>query len=171
MIWLTIPIVLLVMMIVAIRRKWGGECYADAVTGWAVGAGLAWLGIIIVGATATSIVIGQQKELIKARRDMVILVERYGAVETIIKAYASKYPMEEDLFKNINPLILLKLPEIKSDKFLMEQIKLAISYQTAVFNCRLWINDIKRRLEYHQERWFSPTFASPEYEDLESESQ
>lgn len=163
MIWWIPSVICFLVALIIVRN--GKKKHSDLASGWAV-VGIVIVILTLIGSLIVSgSVIANQKRLVEVGRDIGIVEERFVAIQETIQAYASKYPIEKGLIKHFNPAILLNLPEIKSDTFLMSQIELAVKYQNSIYKFRLKANTIKRCLEFHQERWFSPTFASPYYED------
>lgn len=71
----------------------------------------------------------------------------------IIKKALDKYPMEEDMYKGMNLSILLKLPEIQSDKLLKNNIQIAIESRDQVCKLRLEAVDLKKEIRKISNHW------------------
>jgi hypothetical protein len=99
--------------------------------------------------------------LARIEKDLPIVEKQYEAIVATIQTYARKYPIEEGLLRDLNPKILLKLPEIKSDTFLIEQINIAIEYQQRIYALQLEKNQIWAKAKVYSHRWFMPTLVKP----------
>lgn len=124
------------------------------------------LGIVLaLGLIATGIVIHWQVYLVKAERHLGVAEKQYEQQIIVIRQMAAKYPLEEKLLKELNPALLLKLPEIQSDKVLIKELELALKYKDRIYKILYEKNEMKRHLDFHSYRWFSPTWIAPKYEN------
>ena len=122
MLWIGITIFLLLLWLVLKI----GDCNGGVIGG--VGF-LAIVCLTVVGPATlamTGVVIHYQTELVKVGRNLEIAKEQYETQLVTITSLAAKYPIEEELLRDLNPEILLNLPEIKSDIFLIAQINLGL---------------------------------------------
>lgn len=147
------------------KKESGRRSNDDYAGGFAVAGVIVGLVTLLISLLVTGFVINHQTELIQVNRDIAVAEERFKEIQKTILSYAEKYPIEKDLLKSFNPGILLALPEIKSDSFLVSQIKMAVDYQNSAYELKMKKNSIKQALDFHSHRWFSPTFASPKYSD------
>lgn len=122
--------------------------------------------VLIVSLIISGLVISHETRLDEAIGNLKVAEERFEEIQQTILIYTGKYPLEENLFKNFNPAILFKVPEIKSDEFLINQINLAVKHQNEIFNWKMRVNARKQALDFHGRRWFSPTFEAPNYEGM-----
>lgn len=159
MIW---PVMLVVIVLCGIIHSWIKKDMFDAF-GWWIVSLFGGMGLLIGTGGATYAVIEYQTMLVRLDRNMVVANEQYVQQMEIVKHYAEQYPIEEKLLRDLQPDILLKLPEIKSDKFLIAQIEIACGYRDKLFKLEYQRNAYKQALDFHQRRWFSPTLASPKY--------
>jgi len=123
--------------------------------------------IIIFGIFATVVSyrnISLKTTLVRISRDIEVSTQRFEAISSTLVEYAKEYPLEEELLKNFNPIILLKLPEIKSDEIVIEQINLAIEYQDKIFELQLLENEKKAKIDYYRHWLFFPSFYYANYE-------
>jgi hypothetical protein len=142
---------------------------------WKLNSGISELGVcciilMLVGtilpiAITSCVILDYQTDLIRVDRDLIVVNERFTSIQKTIESYARKYPIEEPLLRSFNPEILLALPEIKSDSFLLSQINLAVNYQDEIFKLQLEKNKIKQALDWHKNRAVSPTLIYPGYKD------
>jgi hypothetical protein len=100
-------------------------------------------------------------------RDKEIRIKYYNEVKSIVREKLLKYPMEKEIIDNLDPKILLKLPEIKSDKLLITMIEKLEAYMNEITKTELQITTSKARLDKHKSRLRSLTLISPYYEDEE----
>jgi hypothetical protein len=119
--------------------------------------------VFIVSLIVSGIVISHKADLARIDKDITVAQERSSEIEAVILSYVEKYPLEEKLLKSFNPVVLLSLPNIKSDEFLRNQINLAVQLRDMKYQLELEKNKIEKNLDFHSNRWFSPTFASPKY--------
>ena len=101
------------------------------------------------------------EEVQRLKEDISILEERFAEQKVFIMASIQKYPLEEDLLKNFNPNILLNLPEIKSDKVIMESMTLVLKIQDDIYQKKMDINKANKKLRIYSHRWFIPTIIKP----------
>ena len=67
-----------------------------------------------------------------------------------------------DASKNL--LLLLKLPEIKSDKLLTTTIEKALVISDRMYKEKINLTCFEQKLDFHQYRFWSGTLVSPVYE-------
>lgn len=146
-------------------RKNSYDIDTKSVFGGVAVAGVIGLGIVLAGGTISSgIVIWRQVCLVKVERHLDVAREQYKQQIIVIRQMAAKYPLEEELLKELNPALLLKLPEIQSDKVLIKELELALKYKDRIYKFLYAKNEIKGHLDFHSYRWFSLTWVSPKYE-------
>lgn len=161
MIWLLIPALLLLCFAIHFMLTTDiDDCW-----GWLAGA-LAAVGIIVLfSLITTGFVISYQTSLVECRRDLAIVEERYKEQAKVILTTMKMYPMEEELLKNFDPTILLKLPEIKSNELLTKQIGTLVKIKDKIYEIQLKATGYMQSLDFHQRRWFSLTLVNPTYDE------
>lgn len=160
MIWLVFPFLCFLIYLFC-RVK---NIDKDFIQGWLIVTLVVVLLTLAVSFFVTGTVISYKTELIRVSRDIIIAEERFEGIKKTILSYADKYPAEADLLKSFNPVVLLRLPEIKSDVFLVSQIQLAVEYQDSIYELKMDGNSYKESLDFHSYRWFSPTLVNPSYD-------
>jgi hypothetical protein len=126
--------------------------------------------LIITFATSGNIA-KYKTEITQHTRNKKVAEERFDAIKTTIASYSDKFPIEKDLLKSFQPSVLLMLPEIKSDKFLLEQINMAVSYQKTVYSKIECINSCKQGLEWFQTMCFIlPRLITSNYDKVEAKA-
>lgn len=78
----------------------------------------------------------------------------YNEKIEIVNEALNKYPMESEMYKKMNLSLLLKMPEIKSDILLKENIKIAIEAKNEIYKLRTKAIDIKKDLRIIRNYWF-----------------
>ena len=154
--WTILAVVAIVFMFVAVITK-------DKDYAWTALA-ISAVGFVVFGiasACASGVVITYHTKLIEMERDIVVLEIRYSEQAELVRDLASQYPIEEKLLKSFDPSILLKLPEIKSDTFLIEQIKILSGYKDRILRRKLMANGYQQDLDWHKHRWISFTLVTP----------
>ena len=159
MLWISIAMFLLVLWLVFAISNWDDD--------WTYRIGIAAIiCLIVVGITiiiGTGAVIHYQVKLVETERGLEVAKKQYKTQLATITSLASQYPIEEELLRDLKPEILLNLPEIKSDTFLIAQIELALKYKDNIYKFQYREIGYRRCLDFHQYRWFSCTLASPKY--------
>ena len=136
MIWLFVVAALIGLTVWAITSDWEELCIAPGLVTWTV--------------------LRYEAGIERIDRDIPIVADQYQGVEKIILYYASKYPIEEKLLTDLKPAILLKLPEIRGDEFLVRQIELAVAYKKRLYDLKLERNKKWAYLKAYSHRWFVP---------------
>ena len=121
--------------------------------------------LIIVSVIVSFGVLSNNEMLQKLDDDIVVLQKRYDNQKLIVNDIVDKYPLEERMLKSFNPVILLALPEIKSDVVISEQLKLLLSIQDDIYQCELDKNKIRKGLRVCSNRWIVPTLVKPRLDD------
>ncbi len=110
-------------------------------------------------------VISYQTQLDKIEKDKLVFKDRFGIQIKIIETYVEKYPLEENIYKNLseNLKLLLSLPQIKSDTLIMGSLTKALKIQDDLYKVDLERNSIEQKLDFHSYRFWSATLVSPKY--------
>ena len=143
------------------KRNWDED--------WVTGVGFVSLILILGTFVATCIVTGYSiyfiEESNKIQQDIKVLEERYGEQKEFVLASVAKYPLEEGLLKSFDPTILFTVPEIKSDKVVVESINTILSIQDVLYNKKMEANEVNKYLRIYRNYWiFIPTVIRPEIE-------
>ncbi len=109
----------------------------------------------------TASVLAGKTHLPRVAKDLIIAEASYAEVEKIVLDNMAKYPMESKMFESMDPAFLLKLPEIKSDAFLQNQITKLEAWKILIRDFKFERTSIEQRLDFHSHRWFSLTLATP----------
>lgn len=159
MLWLLIGIGLILFGIVIGKIKDDDDCFSCA---FPLGFGAVLVTLCIVMFLANSwVILHKNEQLQEYNEDIQVLIDRRDEQVQLISVYCKDYPLEKGIYENFNPQILLKLPEIKSDTFLIAQLNSVASLSTDVANTRMQLNGIRRSLRWYSHRWIIPSFVKP----------
>ena len=120
--------------------------------------------IITLGACSYS-VISYQTQLNKLDKDKIIYKDRFDVQIKLIETYVEKYPLEENIYKNLseNLKLLLSFPQIKSDTLIMGSLTKALEIQDDLYRVDIEKNQVEQKLDFHSYRLWSATLVSPKY--------
>ena len=110
-------------------------------------------------------VITYQTQLNKLDKDKVIYKDRFDVQIKLIETYVEKYPLEENIYKNLseNLKLLLSFPQIKSDTLIMGSLTKALEIQDDLYRVDIEKNQVEQKLDFHSYRLWSATLVSPKY--------
>lgn len=167
MIWLLIAVVLLIAAIV--HHKIEGTRNWDTSFLWLITSvciGIVWF-TLICGFTGG--IIHLNEDLIAEQQNLVVYEDEYRAISETLLSHLERYPQEKEMFAEITPTFLLKLPEIKSDKVLVGMAEKVIARQRHIYICKRNINKTKATLRKYDHPWIVPTLIRPKPEGLDAE--
>ena len=160
MVW-TLPVALFVCLALWMR-KYGeeGEMFpAGGVTGTLAVALV--VALVVAAGICTGNAIGAQEDVQRLREDIALLAERYESQRAVVLDMMQKYPLEPEAYRQLEPALLLKLPEIQSDKLLVESVKLLVNLHGDVVNRKCLLNETRKRVRIYRKWLFVPTLYRP----------
>jgi len=156
--WILIVLFWLIFSILLKKSKFFQQWYSPFLTGLI----LFTLIILIATLDSTFTCISNNEEIQRLEDDIKVLDEKYDKQKSFIMSSLEKYPLEENLLKAFNPTILLKLPEIKSDIFLMKNIENVLAIQDHIYAKKISKNAVQKELRiYRNYRLYYPTLVKP----------
>ncbi len=161
MIWWAIPVALILLGIILKVL----DSYSDGYIGCYVIGAIALFATGLATALCTNDVMSYQSQITQCQRDRTVYTERANSLCKVIENYTGKYPLEKELYKNIDGIkFLLEMPQIKSDNFLTSQLNEVLKVQNSIYEVRIKENSVKAELDRRKNRWFVPTLVSAEYD-------
>ncbi len=141
------------------NRKDYGEAYI--VVGIIAGLGLVVLIPTCIGITFD--ILQCKSSLNMHDRNIAIEQSKYEKAEIIVQKSLSAYPMEEKMYKDLSPNMLLKLPEIKSNTLLQSQISVMINCLEKICCEEKQKSRVMRDLDVYQNWVLVPSLISAQY--------
>ena len=127
-----------------------------------VGVGFLIASLIVIPQSTYNVMIAQSK-LRVIPSDINILENRLSNQDEVIKLFLNKYPQEQEMYKKFGVVVLLKLPEIKSNEVILEALRTRLSIADTLYDKELEANKYKKTLEFYKYRWLTGSLISPNY--------
>jgi len=159
MVWWMIPILLIVLSIVI--GSFDSE--EDSVVFFAGAGFLCGIILICVGIGMSVTVIKCSHGIDECDRNVIIAQSQYETQIALLEDYIDKFPLETEMITKLEPALLLKLPEIKSNTLLLEICKQAVDIKNIEYEWKYSKSEYQKRLDVYQHWMFIPKFVSAKY--------
>jgi len=156
MIWFGLAILLMVIGCVLVEM--GGNSKDGGASVASVGTVVFFI-VLVTTMFTTFGCLGAIHGIDECDRNIEIATKQYEQQMAVIKNAIKDYPLESELLKDLDPVILLKLPEIKSNEVLVATVKLATEYRNKIFEFEYRKSKYLKRVAIYQHWLIIPKFC------------